>query len=219
VHPGADDEGLTVEEMRTVVDEVARHGGRPVAAHAQGVRGIHNALRAGVTSIEHGYGIDDEGVDLAGENGAYVVPTLSTVFDGIDKATMAPYHYEKKVRWSEITRKNIGSAIDQGVRIAMGTDAAVVPHGRNLRELGHLVSLGMSPLGAISAGTQVAAELLGIDDEVGTVEEGKLADLVLCAGDPVADIALLGEPANVVLVLQSGVVRKNLLPVPGGVAA
>jgi len=204
-----DDEGLTVEEIRAVVDEVNRHGGRPIAAHAQGTAGILNAIRGGVTSVEHGYGLNDEAIDLAGENGVYVVPTLSTVFDGIDKSTMQPYHYEKKVRWSGITRENISHAIERGVKIAMGTDAAIVPHGHNLRELEHLVDLRMSPHDAVVAGTRTAAELLGLADQLGTVEPGKLADLVVCDGDPLTDISLLSKPENVVAVIQSGVVCKD----------
>ncbi|MDI3406260.1 metal-dependent hydrolase family protein [Streptomyces cavernicola] len=206
-----DDEGLTVEEIRTVVDEVARHGGRPVAAHAQGTAGILNAIRGGVTSVEHGYGMTAQARELAGEHGTFVVPTLSTVFDGIDKATMQPFHYEKKVRWSGITRENISAAIADGLRIALGTDAAMVPHGRNLRELAHLVSLGMSPAAAIEAGTRHAAELLGLADELGTLEAGKQGDLVLCEGDPLADVSVLADPANVLLVAQRGAVRKDTL--------
>ncbi|OMI35912.1 metal-dependent hydrolase family protein [Streptomyces sparsogenes] len=210
-HDQPEDEGLTEEEIRAVVDEARRHGGRPVAAHAQGTAGILNAIRGGVTSIEHGYGLDSRARELARERGTFVVPTLSTVFDGIDKATMAPYHYEKKVRWSGITKENISAAIADGLRIAMGTDSGVCPHGRNLRELAHLVSLGMSPMDAIGAGTRVAAQLLGLDDRVGTLRAGKAADIVICDGDPLADISLLGDPAQVRCVIQQGVVRKNSL--------
>ncbi|MFB6679775.1 amidohydrolase family protein [Streptomyces sp. NPDC056390] len=206
-----DDEGLTEEEIRSVVDEARRHGGKPVAAHAQGNAGILNALRGGVTSIEHGYGIDDRALDLAGEHGAFLVPTLSTVYAGINKDTMPDYHYQKKVRWSGITKENIAHAIERGARIAMGTDAAVGPHGVNLMELSYLVDLGMSPMDAIVAGTRTSAELLGVDDRLGTVTAGRSADLVLCAGDPLADIDILGDPANIVCVVQDGVVRKDLL--------
>ncbi|MFJ7945032.1 amidohydrolase family protein [Streptomyces sp. NPDC096354] len=206
-----DDEGLTEEEIRSVVDEVRRHGGKPVAAHAQGNAGILNALRGGVTSIEHGYGIDDRALDLAGERGAFVVPTLSTVYAGINKDTMPDYHYQKKVRWSGITKENIAHAIERGARIAMGTDAAVGPHGVNLMELSYLVDLGMSPMDAIVAGTRTSAELLGVDDRLGTVTAGRSADLVLCEGDPLTAIGILGDPANIVCVVQDGVVRKDLL--------
>ncbi len=206
-----DDEGLTVEEMKAVVDEVGRHGGKAVAAHAQGRAGILNAIRAGVTSIEHGYGLDDEAGDLAGELGIHVVPTLSTVYAGIDKERMPDYHYQKKVRWSGVTKENISRAIERRVPIALGTDAAVCPHGRNLMELSYLVDLGMDPMDAIVAGTRTAAALLGLDDRLGTLEAGKLADLVVCEGDPLRDIGVLGDPANVVCVLQGGAVRKSLL--------
>ncbi|WP_199827222.1 metal-dependent hydrolase family protein [Streptomyces xylophagus] len=210
-----EDEGLMEEEIRAVVDECRRHGGKPVAAHAQGTAGILNAIRGGVTSIEHGYGLDERALDLAGERGTYVVPTLSTVFAGIDKDLMPEHHYQKKVRWSGITKENIARAIDQGARIALGTDAAVCPHGQNLLELRYLVDLGMDPMAAIVAGTRVSAELLGLSEQLGTLTVGKTADLVLCDGDPLADIGVLGDPGNIVCVVQDGVVRKDLLPAAG----
>lgn len=210
-----EDEGLMEEEIRAVVDECRRHGGKPVAAHAQGTAGIINAVRGGVTSIEHGYGLDERALDLAGERGTFVVPTLSTVFAGIDKNLMPEHHYQKKVRWSGITKENIARAIDQGARIALGTDAAVCPHGQNLLELRFLVDLGMDPMTAIVAGTRVSAELLGLSDQLGTLTAGKTADLILCDGDPLADIGVLGDPGNIVCVVQDGVVRKDLLPAAG----
>ena len=210
-----EDEGLMEEEIRAVVDECRRHGGKPVAAHAQGTAGILNAIRGGVTSIEHGYGLDERALDLAGERGTFVVPTLSTVFAGIDKNLMPEHHYQKKVRWSGITKENVARAIDQGARIALGTDAAVCPHGQNLLELRFLVDLGMDPMTAIVAGTRVSAELLGLSDRLGTLTVGKTADLILCDGDPLADIGVLGDPGNIVCVVQDGVVRKDLLPAAG----
>ncbi|WP_442811481.1 amidohydrolase family protein [Streptomyces sp. NBC_01288] len=210
-----EDEGLMEEEIRAVVDECRRHGGKPVAAHAQGTAGIINAILGGVTSIEHGYGLDERALDLAGERGTFVVPTLSTVFAGIDKDLMPEHHYQKKVRWSGITKENIARAIDQGARIALGTDAAVCPHGQNLLELRFLVDLGMDPMTAIVAGTRTSAELLGLSDRLGTLTVGKTADLILCDGDPLADIGVLGDPGNIVCVVQDGVVRKDLLPAAG----
>ncbi|MFI6698650.1 amidohydrolase family protein [Streptomyces sp. NPDC050509] len=208
-HDDPDDEGLTIEEMKAVVEEAARHRGKPVAVHAQGTAGIRNALRAGVSSIEHGYGITDELCDLALEQRAFLVPTLSTVFAPLDRAAMPAYHYQKKSRWSGISRENIAHAISRGVRIALGTDAGVVPHARNLLELSYLVELGMTPLDAITAGTLDAARLLGVDERLGSLETGKTADFVVVDGDPVRDIAVLGSPEAVVLVAQAGAVRKN----------
>ncbi|MFJ7998455.1 amidohydrolase family protein [Streptomyces sp. NPDC096310] len=207
-----EDEGLLEEEIRAVVDEARRHGGKPVAAHAQGNAGILNAIRGGVTSIEHGYGMDDRAIEMAGERDIFVVPTLSTVYAGINKATMAPYHYEKKVRWSGLTKENIARAIERGSRIALGTDAAVGPHGQNLMELSYLVDLGMSPMDAIVAGTRTSAELLGLADRLGALTAGRTADLVITEGDPLADIGVLGDPANIVCVVQDGRVAKDTLP-------
>jgi imidazolonepropionase-like amidohydrolase len=206
-----EDEGLLEEEIRAVVDEARRHGGKPVAAHAQGTAGILNALRGGVTSLEHAYGLDPQALELAGEQGVFIVPTLSTVYAGIDRATMPDYHYQKKVRWSGITKENIARAIEQGARIALGTDAAVGPHGQNLMELTYLADLGMSPMDAIVAGTRTSAELLGLSDRLGTLEQGKTADLVICDGDPLSDVGVLGLPSNIRCVVQDGVVRKNTL--------
>ncbi|MGY0056712.1 metal-dependent hydrolase family protein [Streptomyces sp. LZ34] len=210
-HDDPDDEGLTYDELRAVVDEAARHRGKPVAAHAQGTDGIRNAVRAGVTSVEHGYGLTDELCDLALEQGTFLVPTLSTVFAPLDPAAMPDHHFRKKSRWSGITKENIAHAIGRGVPIALGTDAGVVPHGRNLLELSYLVELGMEPLDAIGAGTLNAARLLGLDDRLGSLEAGKTADFVVVDRDPLHDIAALGRPENIVLVAQSGTVQKDLL--------
>lgn len=209
-HDHPDDEGLTLEEVRVVVDELRRHGGRPVAAHAQGRQGILTAVRGGVTSVEHGYGVDDECLDLMAEHGTYLVPTLSTVF-AVDKATMEPHHYTKKVAWSESTRHNIAHAITRGAKIAMGTDAGVGPHGQNLRELGYLVELGMAPMDAIVAGTRTAAELLGLGDEVGTLTTGRQADLVITDVDPLRHIEALGDPHRIEVVMRAGAVVKGSL--------
>lgn len=205
-----DDEGLTVEEIAAVVEETRRHRGRPVAAHAQGAAGIRNALRGGVTSIEHGYLIDDEGIDLMLERGAFLVPTLSTA-EMLDEPGLPRHIYDKKARLADAASERISAAIQRGVKVAMGTDAGASRHDRNLRELGHLVRLGMSPLNAIRAGTSVSAELLGVGEALGSVTAGKLADLVVCDGDPIADITVLAEPDNVVLVVQEGRVVKNLI--------
>lgn len=214
-HDQPTDEGITVEEIRAIRDEVDRHGGRPIASHAQGTAGILSALRGGVDSVEHAYGIDDEGIDLAGEQGTFLVPTLSTVFTPLVKERMQPYHYEKKQRWAEITRTNIARAIERGARFAMGTDSGVCAHGRNLAELGHLVQLGMSPMDALRAGTANAAALLRIDDRLGTLEAGKLADFVVSDPDPLTDIGALGSSDSIVLVAKEGVIVKDALS--GGV--
>ncbi|MEU3019666.1 MULTISPECIES: amidohydrolase family protein [unclassified Nocardiopsis] len=206
---GPTDEGITEEEIAVIVAETARHGGRPVAAHAQGAAGIRNAVRGGAASIEHGYLVDDEGIDLMLERGTFLVPTLTT-FDFEDRAhLMTRKAVETKRALAEETYRRISHAVSRGVRVAMGTDAGISEHGRNLRELAQLVSVGLTPMEAIQAGTSNAAALVGTADRTGTVEAGKLADLVVCEGDPLTDIALLGDRANVVLVVQGGQVVKD----------
>lgn len=208
-----DDEDLLEEEVAAVVDEARRHRGRPVAAHAQGRAGILAAIRGGVRSVEHGFGIDDQGCDLLGERGAFLVPTLATVFRPLERSRTAPWRYDKKRRWNEVTKENIATAIARKVNLAAGTDAGITPHGNNLAELSHLVELGMRPMDAIRAATVHSARLLEVDDRLGSLRPGMLADLVICAGDPLRDINLLSVPENIVVVAQQGVVRKNTLPV------
>ncbi|AIY03334.1 putative amidohydrolase [Arthrobacter sp. PAMC 25486] len=204
------DLGVPERHVQMIVEETARRQGQPVAAHAQGAQGIKEAIRGGVASVEHGYEIDREGIELMLERGTFLVPTLSSALRVPRPADVPGYLYEKKVRWSEIAREHVAKALAAGVRVAMGTDAAICPHGVNLKELGHLVELGMSPMDAIVAGTLNAAELMRLQEHVGSVESGKLADLVITASDPLANIGALGDPANIAVVVQGGNVVKDL---------
>ncbi|WP_394300561.1 metal-dependent hydrolase family protein [Sphaerimonospora cavernae] len=204
-----EDEGLSEEEIATVVDEARRHRRRRVAAHAQGAAGIINAIRGGVTSIEHGYLIDDEGMDLALERGVFVVPTLSA-FSSLDRGdAMSATTRQTALRIRDETHVRIAAAIERGVKIAAGTDAPAGRYGHNLEELERLVGLGMSPMDAIVAGTATAADLCGVSDILGTVETGKIADLAICAGDPLSGISALSNPDNIRLVIQGGRVVKD----------
>lgn len=204
------DLGISEHQVRIITEETARRQGQPVAAHAQGTAGILEAIRGGVASVEHGYEIDQEGIDLMLERGIHLVPTLSSALRVPDPADVPDYLYRKKVVWSRIAREHITRAIDAGVKIAMGTDAAVCPHGENLKELGHLVELGMSPMDAIVAGTRNAATLLRLNDQLGTVEAGKLADLVVTDVDPLTEITALAAPERVPVVIQGGNLVKDL---------
>lgn len=211
------DLGVPEQHVRIAVEEGLRRQGQPVTAHAQGAAGILEAIRGGVASVEHGYEIDAEGIELMLEKGTYLVPTLSSALRVPDPAKVPPYLYEKKVVWSNIAREHVAQAIESGVKVALGTDAGVCPHGTNLTELGHMVSLGMSPLEAITAGTLNAATLLRVEDSLGSVEVGKLADLVITDVDPLAEIERLGDPNEVRVVVQGGRVMKDTdawLPVP-----
>ncbi|MGW3955331.1 amidohydrolase family protein [Streptomyces sp. NPDC004752] len=202
-----DDEGLTEAEIAATVAEARRRRNRPVAAHAQGATGIKNAMRGGVASIEHGYGIDEEGIDLMLSTGTVLVPTLNSALRIPAEGTVPEYLRAKKEHWSRLARENISNALARGVRVALGTDAGIAPHGRNLAELRHLVELGLTPMAAIQAGTINAARLLGIDDKFGTIEAGKVADLVVCAGDPLSDMGVLEAPENILLVMQGGAIK------------
>ncbi|MFE7447170.1 amidohydrolase family protein [Streptomyces chartreusis] len=213
-HDDPDDQDLLDDEIAAVVDEGLRHRGRPVAAHAQGRAGILSAIRGGVRSIEHGFGIDDEGCDLIGEKGAFLVPTLSTAFQPLDPQRTPPWRYQKKLRWIEKTKENIAEAIARKVNIAAGTDAGITPHGHNASELSYLVQLGMSPLDAIRAATSNSAQLLGVEDRLGTLRLGYAADLILCMQDPLQDISVLSEPENIALVAQQGNIHKLTLTDP-----
>lgn len=207
---GPEDEGLSREEIAAVVAETGRRGGRPVAAHAQGAAGIRNAVLGGVSSVEHGYLVDDEGIDLMLERGTFLVPTLATFDFEHRRHLMTEKAYRAKQWLAERTFDRIPEAVRRGVKVALGTDAGVSEHGRNLAELGFLVRVGLSPMEAIEAGTRSSAELLGVADRLGTVERGKLADLVVCQGDPLQDVGVLAEPDNVVVVVQGGRVVKDI---------
>ncbi|NUU24861.1 MAG: amidohydrolase family protein [Streptomycetaceae bacterium] len=205
-----DDDGFLEDEIRTIVDIAAGHRGKKVAAHAQGRGGIRNAVLGGVASVEHGYAIDDELIDLMLERGTFLVPTLTTANTDPDPAKAAPWAVEKKLHWQRIARTCVPRAIERGVRIAMGTDCGIAEHGTNLRELAHLVDCGMTPSDAIVAGTANAAELLGLSAEIGTLEAGKRADVVVARTNPLTDIAALADPTTITRVIKDGTTYKNL---------
>jgi imidazolonepropionase-like amidohydrolase len=176
-------------ELEVLVEE-ATAAGMFVMAHAQAADGIRNAVRAGIRSIEHGIFLDDEGIDLMLEHGTWLVPTLVAPQGVIDAAaagvTFPPGVLDKATAVVEVHREAVRRAVAAGVRIAMGTDSGVTPHGNNLRELALMAAVGMSPGAVLEATTRSAARLLGVDADLGTIEPGKLADLVVVDGDPYA---------------------------------
>ena len=177
---------LTQEELNAIVDE-AHTLRKKTAAHAHGAEGAKRAIRAGIDSIEHRAFLDDEALDLMKARGTYYIPTLMAVEGGkeiLSKGGYSPFVATKMKAAMESINNVVRSAIAKGVKIGMGTDAAVYPHGRNTEEFHLLTALGMSPLDALRAGTSVDAELLGIQDRVGTLATGKLADIVAFPGDP-----------------------------------
>jgi imidazolonepropionase-like amidohydrolase len=198
---------FSVDEIRVAVEEAAAVGKR-VMAHAMSPAGIHNALIAGVTSIEHGCLLDEAGIALMKERGAYLVPTLVAPGDVVAGAKaggggLPPEMVEKAERIGALHRAAVSAAIAAGVKVAMGTDAAVGPHGTNLRELGMMVRCGMTPMQAIVASTAVPAELLRRSD-VGTLQTGNIADVLAVRGDPLDNIDSLADPEHIRLVIKGG---------------
>lgn len=201
------------EELSVMVQEGAYRRGVKVMAHAQGAEGIKNAVRAGIHSIEHGIFLDDEAIELMVAHGTYLVPTLLAVVAVVESAEavgMPDYALRKAKEVIDIHLESIARAHKAGVRIAMGTDAGVMPHGTNLRELGLMAKIGMSPMEVLTATTRTAAECLGWDDHLGTIEVGKLADIVIARTDPLADLESLEDTDNIRLVMKDGLIVKEL---------
>ena len=215
---------FTVAEIAAAVYEAAAQGKRCLA-HAQSTQGIKNALEAGIASIEHGIYLDDEAIAMMLERGVYLVPTLVAPQDVLDLAAARPgllpdYAINKAREVMRAHRESFRRAVEAGVKVAMGTDTGVGPHGGNARELRLMAENGMSPMQAIVASTRSAAELLRLDDRLGTVASGKLADLLLVEGDPLDDISLLAEADRLALVLKGGApIRSRLAPPLARVAA
>ena len=192
---------MYADEAKALVD-TAHSLGRKVAVHAHGADGIKLALRAGADSIEHGTVMDDEVVRLMKQANAYYVPTLSTVNGYLERLAANPNAYapdvKKQIDWRiGITGQSLAKAYPAGVKIAFGTDAGVSKHGRNADEFELLVKYGMPPVEAIKAATVNAADLLGLRNEVGTIEAGKSADIIAVAGDPLQDVRVLKSVAFV----------------------
>jgi imidazolonepropionase-like amidohydrolase len=183
-------------ELEVLVAE-ATAAGRFVMAHAQGTDGIKAAVRSGIRSIEHGIFLDDEAIDLMLARGTYLVPTLVAplgVIEAADAGVPVPEASIRKAREVvDIHRAAFRRAVSAGVRVAMGTDTGVTPHGRNLRELALMAEGGMTPAEVLVATTRTAAELLGVIDERGTIEPGKLADLTIVEGDALDLVTLPGR--------------------------
>ena len=205
---GPDTRRYTIEEIRTVVDE-AHAVGRKVAAHAEGVEGIKNAARAGVDTIEHGIYLDDEACQIMKRNNIILVPTLvvlrNIVAEGIE-AGMLPEAVRKAEQAAAAHEAGFRRAHEAGVRIATGSDAfmGICRHGENARELEAMVEAGLTPMEAIVASTRTGAEALGLEKELGTVEVGKMADIIIVDGDPLQDVGILQDAKKIRIVMKAG---------------
>ena len=197
----------TVDEMRVMVEEAENAGIRGVMAHCENARGIKFALQAGISSIEHGDGLDEEGIDMMLERGVPLVPTFLVTEemlreDRVASGATPPWAVEKVQALIAQEGPVFRHAVERGVRIAMGTDGGRDSHLP--AELSLMVENGLSPLGALRAATMEAAQLLGLDGEIGTLEPTKAADLLLVDGDPLEEPSLWRDPARVQVVIQGG---------------
>lgn len=200
--------GLTVEEMRAAIEE-AHNVGKKSMAHAQGANGIKNAILAGISSIEHGFYLTDEIIELMLKKDVFMVPTLAAVYHIVENGTKAgipEYGVRKAVEAQEAHLASFKKAYGAGVKIAMGTDSATPfnYHGRNAIELELMVKAGMKPVDALGAVTRMGSELMGWGDKMGQVKAGYWADMILVDGDPLADIRVLQDISKIQLVVKGG---------------
>ncbi len=199
---------MTYEEMAAICEE-ARWCHKRVAAHTSGGPGLTDAIRAGVNSVEHAHWLTQEQVEMMAERDVFLVPTLlvnTLSVEGADEEPLPEDVYAWLLRAQEDKLGSMERARKAGVKVAVGTDAGfLVYHGQNAGELEEFVKLGFTPMEAIVAATKVGAECLDMDKEVGTIEPGKYADLVILDGDPLADIRILQEEARIVQVFKGGV--------------
>ncbi len=199
---------FTLEELIAGVEE-ARKAGRRTATHAMGTEGIKNALWAGINSIEHGVYLDDEAIELMLETKAYLVPTLSAPYHiiraGMKKGVPA-FAVEKSKLVTKTHFESVRKAHKSGVPIAMGTDAGTPfnLHGENLKEMDLLIKTGFTPMEAIVGATKTGSEVLGLEKKIGTLEKGKLADLVIVNGDPLKDICILQKKEKILAIMKGG---------------
>jgi imidazolonepropionase-like amidohydrolase len=206
---------FSVEEI-TVMVKTAGAAGKTCMAHAQGTPGIKNAVLAGVESIEHGIWLDDEVMAEMKRRGTFLVPTLVAPLwvlrrEERQPGSVLPQSVRKTHEVIGDHKKSFGKAVEAGVKIAMGTDSGVGDHGFNAEELELMVAGGMTPMQAIVASTKTASECVHMSNEVGTLEPGKFADLLVVDGDPLAGIAILQKKECLSLIMKGGKIHKNTM--------
>ncbi|HVO99002.1 MAG TPA: amidohydrolase family protein [Bryobacteraceae bacterium] len=200
---------LTQAELDAMVDE-AHALRRKTAAHAHGAAGAKRAIRAGIDSIEHGSFLDDEALDMMKARGTYYVPTMMAaqgLREVLEKGYFPPQIAAKARAAMAALDQTVAKAIAKQVKIALGTDSGVYPHGRNAEEFAQMVRVGMKPMDALKAGTSVDAQLLGIFEKTGSLEAGKWADIVAVPGNPMENIH---ATEKVMFVMKEGTVYKNI---------
>lgn len=204
---------FSLEELKVIVEEAQFRNNRKVMAHAQGLQGVKQCIEAGIHSIEHGIYLDDEAVQLMKEKEMYLVPTLLAPLSVIEFAEELGMSENSIKKSKQVMQDHIDSfkkAHQAGVKIAMGTDAGVFKHGTNLRELELMVEHGMTEMEAIVSSTKTAAECLGYDEDLGTIEVGKKADFILLDQNPLEDIKVLKDPNKIKVVSIDGKIVKDI---------
>lgn len=200
---------FTQEEVNAIV-EASKDYGFHTAAHAHGAEGMKRAVLAGITTIEHGTLMSEEVMDLMIQKGTYHVPTIIAGRSAAEYAKIPGYYHPlvapKAIEIGSKIQENFAKAYKRGVKIAFGTDAGVFPHGENAREFGYMVEGGMPPIDALLCAMQVNADILGMGDKLGSIEKGKLADIVAVNEDPTKNIKTMEK---VTFVMKDGVVYKN----------
>jgi imidazolonepropionase-like amidohydrolase len=209
-------EQFTLEEVRAAVYE-AHKMGRSVLSHAIGLGGIRNGVEAGVDSIDHGYYLDEEQATKMKEKGIYLVPTFGPTYYYVHRRLAEPWRVARAEPVEPLHAEAFKLALEVGVPIALGCDCGAqsrMPNGENALELELMVKHGMTPMAAILAATREAARLTRIVDQVGTLEPGKAADLIVVGGNPIDDITRLRH--GIQMVVQAGVVRRDDLGLATG---
>ena len=207
---------LSSEEIAAIVD-TAHAAGKPVMCHAYGGEGARLAIAHGVQSIEHGAALEREDLEEMERKGIWLVPTFAVLVQVAEIAdrdpAAVPVHVARKAR-DLLARVKVSFALAReiGVKIALGTDAGGIAHGRNAREFGYMVDAGMKPLAAIAAGTSDAALCMGLGDETGVIAKGRFADLLLVDGDPLVDVRILEDRARLRLIMKEGIIYKADMP-------
>ncbi|RIO16956.1 amidohydrolase family protein [Mammaliicoccus sciuri] len=204
---------FSLEELKVIVEEAQFRNNRKVMAHAQGLQGVKQCIEAGIHSIEHGIYLDDEAVQLMKEKEMYLVPTLLaplSVIEFAEELGMSEISIKKSKQVMQDHIDSFKKAHQAGVKIAMGTDAGVFKHGTNLRELELMVEHGMTEMEAIVSSTKTAAECLGYDEDLGTIEVGKKADFILLDQNPLEDIKVLKDPNKIKVVSIDGKIVKDI---------
>lgn len=203
---------FTIEELSAAVEE-ANKAGKRTSTHAHAATAVKNAVKAGIDSVEHAMFMDQEALEMMDEHGVFYVPTVVAPLRTLEQSTgQVPGWVIRKVQnFKDHFVNSVKMAHERGLKIAMGSDAGTPlnPHGENLKELEFFVKIGFSPMEAIITATKRAAETLGFEKEIGTIENGKLADLIVVDGDPLKHIACLQDRGKIVYVVKEGRIIKG----------